>query len=248
MIGYNVREIKNLMESMQNKGKEIKGAIEEGWPLATSVLSSEWVGPDEHSYETKLADRMIDLYSNEATGIRTNLNKYIDNIAIIGQSWIEFQKGNILEGAASTNSAFVELIGSEYYVPSDSPTCTVTGEVDYNTVNLGLTNGAASAGKITEAIKNYVTEIENKIKSLFSEMESSKAFLGETQSAKINEYINTMGVNLGATATLVKDLEEAMQTLTTRNYQQSESNVAESAAQQANQDYDFSNSLTHGGN
>ena len=59
MIGYNVDKINELMTNIAKNYKELGQKMSEGWSGISSTMESEWIGPDEVSYETALADIFV---------------------------------------------------------------------------------------------------------------------------------------------------------------------------------------------
>ena len=97
MIGYNIAEINSLILKLNNSYEKLGETMANGWSDVSSTLETEWVGPDELSFEEELAKRICDLYY----ACKESLNGMVTNIHNIGESWKEFQKSNVLSGATA---------------------------------------------------------------------------------------------------------------------------------------------------
>ena len=101
---------------------------------------------------------------------------------------------NMLSNAVVTNTQIVSL---------DNVKVTVNEEIiKYNQVSLsnaterGVKEGALSA--IRTSISDYLTNIKTSMQNMYSDIDSSRAFLGQTQAQSINTYIEQIGQSLGS--------------------------------------------------
>lgn len=221
MIGYNVEQIKELANTLADNYKNIGEKMAEGWSSLSSKMESEWIGPDEVSYEAELAKNICLIYTN----CKETVQGMLDNIKIIGDNWINFQKSNLLDGA-SIQSGFnlsIELPALKTY---DIETVVKAGNPSFeNATNMGLKNGETSYSNIKTEFDSYIDGVYTSIKGLYENLDTSKAFLGTELSAKVSSYLATIGTDLAKLATCHKSLYENLDKLMAR-YKTKESEYA----------------------
>ena len=215
-LGYNVRKINELISSIGSNCQEIKKSMQNGWPDVQNALQQEWIGPDEQSFEQKLAARVVELWQS----IQKNCNIFMQNLQSTGESWVKFQATNLLEGANTAEE--VAAVKYEPIKPGD-PEVAIKKVTFTETMNLGLQNGTSSAETIATAIKNYVTNVYNNTKSLFDEMDASTSFIGADQASTVKKYITDIGHSFALVTTCYKDLGNAMKELIAAYEKQSQS-------------------------
>ena len=205
MIGYNVKEINELMEALNKSYKEIKTAMERPWNGLTKTLESEWVGPDEIANVKTLAGALRELYvscKDTILGVGKNVNA-------IGEAWKSFQAGNVIEGGEAAVIGLVHKI-DEMIVQDGTLEIDVKEKNFRENENLGLQNGQASVGKCNEAIDSYAKEVYNKVESLYQELDARKAFLGEDQAPRVTAYLHAMGKSIAKLTVCIKSVKEAI--------------------------------------
>lgn len=222
-LGYNVSRINTLLKDIGENCKEIKNLMQSGWGDVQNTLQTEWVGADEQAYEKKLAERIIELWQS----IQQNCNIFMTNLQDAGDSWLQFQAKNVIEGDSA-----VAVEGKVEFEPVEAgdPDVAVKPADLGDDRDKGLQNGKESAGKITEGIGKYVTDVYNKTKDLFDNMDASTAFIGEEQSAQVKKYISEMGEAFAKVTTCYTDLNTSMETLVA-NYELQSKNVVDATSQ-----------------
>lgn len=219
MKGYTPEQINSLMNSIADTYNRLGTTISDGWPAVSQTMQQYWVGEDEQSYEATLAKRICEMYTQSAQ-IVNDLNSNLENL---GHQWHEFQMKNMLSNAVVTNTQIVSL---------DNVKVTVNEEIiKYNQVTLsnaterGVKEGALSA--IRTSISDYLTNIKTSMQNMYSDIDSSRAFLGQTQAQSINTYIEQIGQSLGSVVTAANDIYSALEQLTQTAYSQSEEEVSD---------------------
>ena len=203
MIGYNVKEINDLMEALDKSYTDIKNAMENPWNTLTAAMRKEWVGPDEIANETNLANALNELYgicSDTITGVA-------GNVSAVGEAWKSFQGENVLENGAAADVSLIQQI-KEVQVGKKELTLQVKNEAFAEDTVLGLVNGLQSAEAVTAAIDEYAKTVYSKVEGLYQELDAGKAFLGEDQAPKITAYLHEMGKMIGKLTTCIKNVKE----------------------------------------
>lgn len=246
MIGYNVEKINELLKKIADSYNDIGESIATGWPSVKTTLQTEWVGPDEISFQNEMAKRVQELYTN----CKDAVDDTITNIKKIGDSWREFQEGNVLNsgtlgigGSTISKDSIADMV-----IPTvkEYPVSTTVKSDETKTfsasTNLGLTNGTQSGSNIQKAVKTYVDDIYTKVKTFYEGLDSSTAFLGGNQSKNIDAYLGKVGAGLGKLTSCMEDLSNALANLASKNYGDSESQVGTSASKaEVNFDYNDNN-------
>lgn len=228
-LGYNVSKINQLMKDITNNCKQVRSSMASGWPDVQTTLQTEWIGADEQAYEKQLSARVIELWQC----IQKNCNTFLSNIQQAGNSWVQFQASNTLEGSGIAGGSE----GRVYYEPLDA----ADPEVAYKKVsitedmNRGLQNGMKSAENITNAIKKYIKDVYNNTKDIFDKLDASTSFIGEEQSAQVKHYIEEMGLAFARVTTCYNDLNTAMVTLI-QNYKKQSQSVVDATSDSPNID------------
>lgn len=218
--GYNPSRISELMTDIKESYDQIGTAISDGWPTVVDTMQREWIGADEQSLEEAFAKRMCNLYS----GSGKIVNALLANLRNAGEAWNKFQQDNIMEGATNHSSSY--NVGELKVTVNDNIIEYRQRDIS-DTDDRGLANGNASASAIQGAMDTYMSNIKSKISGLYESMNASDAFVGQTQSTSIKEYIETIGEGLGTVTTAAEDIYQALETLINANYGSAESNVSE---------------------
>ncbi len=206
MIGYNVKEINNLLEAVQDSYKQIKDAMDKPWDALSDLMRKEWVGEDELANENTLANALSDLYQS----CSETVNGVINNVHAIGDAWRQFQAGNTIEGGVS---AGIDNIGKLMEIKVQSDTLDLfkgkKSHIDEN-ANLGLQNGLSSASAISTGIDDYAKAVYAAVEKLYQDLDANKAFLGEDQAPKITNYLHEMGKAIAKLTVCIKSVKEAI--------------------------------------
>ena len=223
--GFNVHEVDEVLRSLKNSYDTLGDKMATPWPALQQAMQDNWVGPDEQSYEERFAKDVCNLYIACKDVIQT----LITNIAKLGQSWEEFQKNNIIDGA-ETHERY-GLISYGVKLDDNSISDVVKLKVDNGNYkeNRGLVNGDSSYNIINNAIDTYVNDVKNEVNTLYQGIVSGKAFLGGGQAQEIDGYITRIGVAVGALSTSHDAIRAALQQLLI-NYRTQAQNVAQAAS------------------
>lgn len=227
-IGYNPQEINSLLDVVSKSYNTLGSNIAEGWSSVSNTMQQNWKGTDEQDFEAKLADRMCKLYDNCTELVKATMT----TIEGLGRSWVEFQNTNRLQGGDSTVSVANSEITFEIPTiePYDMRSTVKLAENTFAGENLGLVNGGGAT--INSSVTAYTEDIKSKVKNLYDQIDSSKAFLGD-QSASINEFLAAVGSAVQALATDVADMQEALGTLTDTGYSSADQESVVAAQQNA---------------
>ena len=230
MIGYNVDKINELMTNIAKNYKELGQKMSEGWSGISSTMESEWIGPDEVSYETALADNICKLYLS----CKDTAQGMVNNVQELGRSWKQFQEQNIMEGAVSDKLSFEpDNVNLENY-DFDIAGTVKPGSPNFTPgMNMGLkqqNSGQVIDNKITE----YVDAVYTNVKSMYEALDSSQAFLGSEQNSKINDYLHNMGAAIARLTTCHKDIKERLIELTNK-YNEAQSTVGQQVGQKTDE-------------
>lgn len=225
MIGYNIGKINELLVNIANTYKAIGDELAGGWPNVSDTLGTNWVGPDEVSYEKELAQTLVELYA----ACKEAITGVVSNVKNVGDTWKTFQSKNVLEGLTA-NAVNVEV---EIPPLTDADVSSIKASertFDAST-NFGLASRDAG-NTIMQVITSYSDGITKKVKSLYDEMDAKSAFMGEQQSAKIESWLSTMGEAIVRLTTCINKIKETLTQLTA-NYIEQENKVVESVGQNA---------------
>lgn len=224
MIGYNFTQIKTLLTELAGSYATLGQAIETGWSDVDATIYKEWVGPDAISFEEKLKARMIELYAS----CKESVSTMVVNVSNIANSWIEFQKSNIIEGAELPQTMSITINPSDYTIQDhDLSTLVISKHSLDGSEKLGITNGEKSATYINNAVNSYVNEIGKTVKKIYETCKTSDAFLGKTQAQAIEKYLTNMAGSFSNVVTQVKDMQDTLKTLVA-NYNSQMQSFAES--------------------
>lgn len=241
MIGYNVEKINELAEMLINNYKTIGEKMAEGWPNLSSTMEKEWVGPDEVSYEKELATNICKLYES----CTETVVQMVQNIDILGQNWVEFQKNNILTSgnSVSTDPSVAGGQTIEPKAPSLQP-YDIASQVKAGSptfaagTNMGLTNGTQSGTNIKTVFDSYIDGVYTSVQGLYMNIDASQAFLGSELSAKVSEYLATVGEALAKLTTCHKSIYDALDQLIAA-YATHETDEAANISSAAGEEIDF---------
>lgn len=209
-IGYNVSEANKLMDDVAKAYKDLGKAIEDEWDPIVKTMRDEWIGEDQQDFEKKLAQRLCDLYNNSyalADGC-------CETIVGLTQAWYDFQQSNTIDGSAAE--------GKGKFKP-DKPNITKKDPVVKSTPkSIGANDdrglkAESSAATIKTSVDTYVSNIKTKASTIFSDIESSKAFFGD-QVTSINSYIQKVGEAIAEVVVAVKDMYDRIDALAGSQY------------------------------
>ena len=201
--GFNVQGVDEVLNNLKKSYDTLGEKMATPWPALQQAMQDNWVGPDEQSYEERFAKDVCNLYVACKEVIQTLIN----NITKLGQSWEEFQKNNIIDGAE--RHARNGIIASAITLDDKSITDVVKLKENHGSFseNRGLVNGDSSYYMINNAIDEYVTGVKTEVNSLYQGIVSGKGFLGGGQAQEIDAYITRIGV---AETIRVVDLQERL--------------------------------------
>lgn len=244
MIGYNVAKIQDLMDDVAATYNSMADMVGTRWKLLESTMQKEWIGPDEVAMQNEIAGRLIQLHKD----CRVTVEQIVKNVCEIEKGWREFQGKNKVQGG---NYA-VEIDKIKELEPPKIAESNieelVKADVSLNfadSVNLGLTNGEQSAGKIKMEADDFSKAVYNKAHTLYNQLDSSQAFLGGGQSQAIKNYLMQIGESLGKFLSNFKDLYEALDILANQNYADSATQVG-TDLKESSIEIDSSNSVYKG--
>ena len=207
--GYNVSQIKTLMENIEECYNNLGTTVQNGWEPVKTALKANWVGEDEQDYESGLADRISSMYVS-TYNLAQNALGIIYNLA---DSWYKFQQGNKIFGTAATDSTFgLEQIT----LTQNDKVVEATIESIGDDVDRGLVS-ESSAGTIKEALSTYKTSVQSKIAEMIDSITVDTAFYGE-QSTSIKSFVDKVGTAMGEVVTAIKDLNDAVDQLADSQY------------------------------
>lgn len=234
MIGYNPTEINEMRRKIKSSYETLSETLTTGWTKASKVMNANWVGVDERDYEEKLAARLTTLY-NETGELVVNA---MNNIANVGNAWIKFQNENKMKGGEADEVTIPK--GQQYRDPntgkikSSNTSTGATGPSSFKLVSIesiksenftlnvseeafGDKFGIKSGGgtKIKTTLKEYSSEVQSKMKNIYSSIDSGTAFLGKNQAEKIKEYLGHIGELMGKVSTAFGDIYRCVDKLTT---------------------------------
>lgn len=206
MIGYNAEEVNKLIASLNASYQALGETMATGWDTVSSTLGTEWVGPDELSFETELASRICTLYYS----CRDSVSGMIENVRKLGQSWQDFQNSNLIQGVTATTQVSFDVsavnLGDYQIETAVKPTQrTFTAGMQ-----LGVTNGQESATNINNKVTEYVNAIGTNVKAMYDQTSSATAFLGSSQSDAIDTYLKNMANSFSQIVTQVTDMQQTL--------------------------------------
>lgn len=231
MIGYNVDKIEELAKNVAVSYKNMGECMAGGWPQLSRTMEAEWVGPDEVSYEQELAKNICSLYAS----CQQTVEQMLTNIRILGNNWKQFQLNNSLEGASVTAGG---LFSKDLEIPNiasysyDIASLVKAGNPQFTeSMNLGLTNGISSGANIKSQFDEYIDGVYDRVKKLYTGLDTSSAFLGAELSSKLTKYLDSMAESLAKLTTCHKSIYEALDQLTKRysTHESEEANTVASA-------------------
>lgn len=225
-IGYNVNKANELMDNIAKAYENMGIYTREQWEGVYKTLQANWIGEDEQDFETKLAQRICDLYINAYNLAQSS----IDTIDGLITAWHEFQQKNTLNGKESAGKkSFLWFGGNKF--GSDKPTIRKIDDIvkehlvalDNNT-DRGL-QAADSKAKIQSSIDTFVGQIKSKTNDLFDEIQTNQAFFGE-QTTTIKNYITKVGDAIAEVTIAIKDMYTALDQLTGSSYTKATEDVS----------------------
>lgn len=226
-IGYNVNKANELMNNIAEAYKNMGIYTRDQWEGVYKTLQSNWVGEDEQDFETKLAQRICDLYINAYNLAQSS----IDTIDGLITAWHEFQQKNTLSGGASAGKqGGIFGIGANKF-GTDKPTISKNDKIVEahlvaldNSTDRGL-QSSDSKTKIQSSIDTFVGQIKSKTNDLFDEIQTNQAFFGE-QTTTIKNYITKVGDAIAEVTIAIKDMYTALDQLTGSSYTKATEDVS----------------------
>ena len=162
---------------------------------------------------------MCQLYTS-AAGV---VNALLNNLYSAGEAWNQFQQSNTMSSANQHNSTY----GIENMQVTVNDAIIVFQEMNItDDMDRGLLQGTASANTIKQAMDTYMADIKQGVNELYSGIDASNAFMGDSQTQSIKQYIETIGEGVATVATAANDIYEALDTQITSNYTQAEEQVS----------------------
>lgn len=223
-IGYNVNKAKELMENIAIAYKDMGIYTKEQWEGVYRTLQENWVGEDEQDFETRLAERICNLYINAYNLAQSS----VDTIEGLVRAWYEFQSKNTLSGDAS--AGFVGPKGMSNAFSIDKPSIKKEDKIVEahlkmigNNTDRGLRD-ASSKTKIQTAIDTFIGQIKSQTATLFDEIQTNQAFFGE-QTNTIKAYITKVGDAIAEVTIAIKDMYNALDQLVGTSYGSAQTDI-----------------------
>lgn len=218
MTGFNPAKANELQEELIRIFNECAETIQSGWPQVRSTMQDNWIGEDEMSLEEAFVGRINWLYKQAAQAVN-GVNQCVVTWA---NNWHEFQKTN----KVSNSQSFDIAIDVEPKTVDAVDPLTFEARTIAATENRGIKDG--TAGVIKGQISSYVENIRTSVKGLYDGIHdtAAAAFFGSQQTTAIEEFISKVGDAFSSILTAVRDINEAVDKLTTDVYQESDSAMA----------------------
>ncbi|MEI3508208.1 MAG: hypothetical protein V8R01_03680 [Bacilli bacterium] len=218
MTGFNPEKANELQDSLIRIFKECSETIQSGWPTVRNTLQENWIGEDEMSLEEAFVGRINWLYRQASEAVN-GVNKCVVTWA---NNWHDFQKTNKVDNSQSFDIA---IDVTEKRVDAVDP-ITFEARTIAASEDRGIKDG--SAGVIKGQISSYVENINSSVKGLYNGIHetAAAAFFGLQQTTAIEEFITKVGDAFAGILTAVKDINEAVDKLTTDVYNESDSSMA----------------------
>lgn len=219
-IGYNVNKAKELMENIAKAYENMGIYTKDQWEGVYRTLQTNWVGEDEQDFETKLAERICNLYVNAYNLAQSS----IDTIDGLVTAWHQFQQKNTLSGEGSFSGFGSNKFGIDKPVikKDDKIVEPHLVQLDNNT-SRGLKD-ASSKTNIQTAIDTFVGQIKSQTATLFDEIQTNQAFFGE-QTSTIKTYIAKVGDAIAEVTIAIKDMYSALDQLVGTSYASAQSDI-----------------------
>ena len=182
--GYNVNQIKTLMDNIEECYNKLGTTVQSGWETVSSTLKQNWVGEDEQDFEGKLAERISNMYVNTYNLANNSLITIYD----LAKAWYDFQKKNKLEGG--TSIAVDSSFGLEQKALTQNEE-----KINVNAKNIekiALTEPVSVASKVKEIFRELIRNSKFVFGKLFSlnqcsKMEVITAFSGVLELTRRNK-------------------------------------------------------------
>lgn len=213
MIGYNADEINNLINSLNASYRKLGETMAAGWDIVSSTLGTEWVGPDELTFEKELANRMCTLYYS----CKDSVEGMIGNVRALGQAWQDFQNANLMKDVAVLNKVSFDLEAVSLPDYQIETFVKPAERLFTSSMRMGVTNGEQSATNINKKVTEYVNKIGETVKAMYDTTSSASAFLGTSLSDAINNYLKKMATSFSQVTTQVSDMQTTLTALV-KNY------------------------------
>lgn len=213
MIGYNSDEINNLISTLNSSYQKLGETMSTGWDTVSSTLGTEWIGPDELSFETELAKRMCALYYS----CKESVQGMIENVRKLGQTWQDFQNANLITGVTASTTVSFDVAAVDLGDYAIETVVKPAERAFSSGTRMGVTNGEQSAANINTKVTEYVNAIGDNVKKMYDTTSSATAFLGSSQSDAIDTYLKNMATSFSSIVTQVQDMQTTLTTLV-KNY------------------------------
>lgn len=226
-IGYNVNKANELMENIANAYENMGIYTQQQWEGVYKTLQSNWIGEDEQDFETKLAERICNLYVNAYNLAQSS----IDTIDGLVTAWYQFQQKNTLSGESSSGNkgGWFGIGGNKF--GTDKPSIKKDDKIVEshlvqltNDTNRGL-QAADSKAKIQTSVDTFVNQIKAQTATLFDEIQTNQAFFGE-QTSTIKSYITKVGDAIAEVTIAIKDMYTALDQLVGTSYTTAETDIS----------------------
>lgn len=222
-IGYNIDKAGELIWNVKNRYKNLGSTIKDAWSPVQNKLHTEWVGPDELSFERVFAEKLCTSYV-----VANDFVKQVhDVIEAMINDWIEFQETNRLasdlnpSGNRSHSFATVPDADAEIVKAADL-------SFDDTSMNMGLTS-MNSASNIKASISEYVENIKTAVDGMLEpvEEEIKSAFFGN-QTTSIQKYIDACHNSMKTVLIAVNDMFTEVDKLAGSRYEAQSTDISQS--------------------
>lgn len=219
-VGYNSAQIGELALQMENALNALRSSMEENWPTMVNVFRTNWVGNDEVAFETTFSNELKVVYRN-CDEIIAGATRFICDA---GKAWQEWQTNvaNQLGGSQAAGQMY------EHTRTTQEVNLTVnTAAVDPGQF-AGLTTAGAE-NNLVSAIDDYVNKVLVSFNGINETIDASKAFVGQEQSASMNEFIAGLSENMRQIFTSVDSFKTVTIPQLVRAYNEQQTTIASDA-------------------
>ena len=198
IIGFNITEANNLINTVISTYKSLASKVTEGWPSIKSTMTTNWVGESELECEKQLTARLVELDGH----VHNSISDLVKLLKTLGNAYIEYETTAYLQ--TSVNGTMTDATLPESNVP---------GVVKYidRTISEGTTRGVTSGGDATikTALSTYINEVKSIAIAAANQISAASAFPG-TQSSSIDNYISAIMNGVARVETCVKTIYTAL--------------------------------------
>ncbi len=192
-IGYNQSQVVEVVENMKGALDSLKSSMQDNWPTMKSTFRANWVGEDEDGFEITFIDAIKKMYQN------------CDLVSIAAMRFVVDAANNWAEWQSSVSNQFGGGAVSklEVDIPQEdtleiSPDTQTFGQ----DVNRGLTDAGAEQNLIS-AIDDYIENVKSSFDSVYNEIQTSAAFIGNEQAAAMDEFVHGLSDSMKQVLTMV---------------------------------------------